>query len=59
MEQTKQERLKAGQTVVMSDEELDALFSTDEDWVCHVATLPNPNQVGTLDRWIAFTKRSV
>jgi len=49
-------QMKNGERVVMSDQHLDLLFAMDDPMVNHVASIPNPNQVGTLDRWVAYIK---
>ena len=45
------QKIAAGQTVVFSDAELDYLDSLDHDEIFYVSA-PNPDQVGTLDRWV-------
>ncbi len=58
----KWERLKAGERVIVSNEELDALAArfTDDDgpeaalYFSSVASIPNPQQMGTRDQFIAW-----
>jgi len=50
---TKVERIMQGQTVVVTDSELDTLCET----VDNIRSLPNPHRVGTKDVWIAFITR--
>lgn len=48
---TKIEKIAKGEMVVMSDDQLDYLDSLDHDTIFYVSA-PNPQQVGTLDRWL-------
>lgn len=50
-----------GRQVVMSDAQFDAIVAldspwTDQPWLNRFATMPNPSQVGVLDRWVGFIK---
>jgi len=54
--QAKFEQLEAGHPVIMTDEQYDTMAEhlTEEQqdkWYKHARSRPNPNQVGTLDRW--------
>lgn len=52
--QTKLAMMLSGARVIMSDAELESL--TDNKWSNHIRSIPNPAQVGLLDRyecWIA------
>lgn len=53
----KMQRLRAGERVVCSETDLDALFEalTDEEGN-RLASIHNPAQVGTLDSYVAFLK---
>lgn len=59
--QNKWDRIKAGESIVVSDRELDALsdhfspLNTNEAtaYFHDLSTATNPKQVGTLDRYIA------
>ena len=45
-------RIKAGEKVVCSDEDMDAIEASDIG--LSVRSVVNPQQVGTKDRWLAF-----
>lgn len=46
-----------GELVVMSDNELDWLENNDDgEYPVFYASLPNPEQVGVLDKWIVAKK---
>lgn len=47
----KVEKIALGQMVVFTDAELDYLDSLDHDRIFYVSA-PNPDQLGTLDRWV-------
>jgi hypothetical protein len=54
-------QMAQGRQVVLSDAQFDALVAPDAPWADgpwwnRFATMPNPNQVGTLDRWVGFFK---
>ena len=52
-------KMKQGEKVVMSDEDmstLEALYDTDPD-IKHLATMPNPKQHSTKDKWLAYFKK--
>ena len=42
-----------GEAVVLSDKDMDAL---EEKTPPYIRSLPNPNRVGVLDRWLCFMK---
>lgn len=50
----KRQRVLAGERVVMSDEQLDRWEA--DSMPTHVVSLPNPDRVGILDRWLVFAK---
>jgi hypothetical protein len=52
--QDKRDQVLAGQTVIMSDRELNDWI--DDGMPGDVASMPNPNQVGTLDQWLVGLK---
>lgn len=50
-------RIFQGHTEVCSDADLDAFATVDDDRTNAIASSPNPNQCGTLDRWVARLTR--
>jgi hypothetical protein len=54
MSERKRRMVLLGNTAVMSDQELDAWI--DDGMPCDVVSMPNPDQVGTLDPWVVGLK---
>ena len=50
----KVEAILAGKQMLLSDKECDQIAALPVDWTGRFATLPNPHQVGIMDRWIGF-----
>ena len=48
------EAILAGKRMILSDKECDQIAALPDDWTGRFATLPNPYQVGIMDRWIGF-----
>ncbi len=48
------ERLKNGERLVVSDRTMDALEGLDDHFVKNLRSVPNPDRVGLLDKWIAY-----
>jgi hypothetical protein len=46
--------LMSGETVITSDEELDAMLELGDDAIYAVRTLPNPARAGLLDQYRAW-----
>jgi len=54
----KTERIRRGERVVVSDSDLDKMSELDGDFMNHVASLPNPDRLGILDKYVAFKTKT-
>ena len=57
MDKVKIERLLSGEKVICSDQELNSLV--DFNWSNSIASILNPNQIGTKDNYIAWIKPGI
>jgi len=49
--------MKSGERVVVGDRELDHIEAIDDPSILHLRSIPNPRQIGTLDRYIAWIEK--
>jgi hypothetical protein len=53
----KLQRMKNGENVIMTDIQMTILEALPDPIIDRVASISNPNQLGTLDKWLVFIKQ--
>jgi len=49
-------KMKSGEKVTMSNQQMDELEKLDDPIIQRLASITNPDQIGTKDRWLAYFK---